>query len=136
MRPSILMFLFSLGCASGTAGSAVPGEMAATGKTLVTVNGNPITQSMVDTMIQQMPDRMRQQMEATGQLGQLQEQLVIGELLYREALKQNLHQQAEVKSTIALATRSALAQALLDKVVAERTTDEAVKELRLRCGHF
>ena len=127
MRPSILMFLFSIGCAQGTAGSAVPGEMAATGKTLVTVNGNPITQGMVDIMIQQMPDRMRQQMEATGQIGQLQEQLVIGELLYREALKQNLHQDTEIQSTIALATRSALAQALLDKVVAERTTDAAVK---------
>ena len=60
MRPSILMFLFSLGCAQGTASSVVPGEMAATGKTLVTVNGNPITQGMVDIMIQQMPDRMRQ----------------------------------------------------------------------------
>ena len=128
MRSSILMFLFTLGCANGTAGSAVPGEMEATGKTLVTVNGNAITQGMVDTMVQQMPERMRQQMEATGQMAQLQEQLVIGELLYREALKQNLHQDAEVQSTIALATRSALAQALLDKVVKDRTTDEAVKD--------
>jgi len=121
------MFLFTLGCANGTASSTVPGEMDATGNTLVTVNGNPITQGMVDTMIQQMPDRMRKQMEATGQLGQLQEQLVIGEILYREAIKQELHQQTEVKSTIALATRSALAQALLDKVVKERTTETAVK---------
>ena len=128
MRSSIFMFLFTLGCANGTAGSAVPGEMETTGKTLVTVNGNPITQGMVDTMVQQMPERMRKQMEATGQLDQLQEQLVIGELLYREALKQNLHQDTEVMSTIALATRSALAQALLDKVVKDRTTDEAVKQ--------
>jgi peptidyl-prolyl cis-trans isomerase C len=60
-------------------------------------------------------------------MGQLQEQLVIGEILYREALTQNLHQQDDVKSTIALATRSALAQALLDKVVKERTTDAAVQ---------
>jgi len=127
MRSSLFLFLFTLGCANGTASSAVPGEMAATGKTLVTVNGNAITQSMVDTMIQQMPERMRKQMEATGQMGQLQEQLVIGEILYREALTQNLHQQDDVKSTIALATRSALAQALLDKVVKERTTDAAVQ---------
>ena len=127
MRSTIFLFLFTLGCANGTASSAVPGEMEATGETLVTVNGNAITQSMVDTMIQQMPERMRKQMEATGQLDQLQEQLVIGELLYREAIKQELHKKAEVKSTIALATRSALAQALLDKVVTERTTDEAVK---------
>ncbi len=127
MRSTIFLFLFTLGCANGTASSAVPGEMAASGETLVTVNGNAITQGMVDTMIQQMPERMRKQMEASGQLGQLQEQLVIGELLYREALKQELHKKPEVKSTIALATRSALAQALLDKVVTERTTDEAVQ---------
>ena len=70
---------------------------------------------------------MRKQLEMTGQMGQLQEQLVIGELLYREALTRNLHQDPNIQTTIALATRSAMAQSLIEAVVKERTTDEKVK---------
>ena len=102
MRSTLFLFLFTLGCANGTASSAVPGEMETSGETLVTVNGNAITQGMVDTMIQQMPDRMRQQMEASGQLGQLQEQLVIGELLYREAIKQAHGVSMDEKTAVAV----------------------------------
>ncbi len=116
-----------MGCASGTAGQSTPGAMPASGETLVTVNGNDITQGMVDAMINQMPERMRKQLEMTGQMGQLQEQLVIGELLYREALKRNLHEQPDIQTTIALATRSAMAQSLIETVVKERTTEEKVK---------
>jgi peptidyl-prolyl cis-trans isomerase C len=126
MRSLFLLASLSLGCANGTAGTSTPGEIAATGKTLVTVNGNPITQGMVDAMIEQMPERMRQQLEMTGQMGQLQEQLVIGELLYREALKRNLHKEPAIQTTIALATRSAMAQSLMETVIKERTTDEKV----------
>ena len=126
MRSLILLASLSLGCANGTAGTANPGEIAPTGETLVTVNGNPITQGMVDAMIEQMPERMRKQLEMTGQMSQLQEQLVIGELLYREALKRNLHQEPAIQTTVALATRSAMAQSLIETVVKERTTEEKV----------
>ena len=128
MRSTLILALLTLGCANGTAGqTAAPGEIPASGATLVTVNGNPITQGMVDAMINQMPERMRKQLEMTGQMGQLQEQLVIGELLYREALKRNLHETPELQTTIALATRSAMAQSLIEAVVKERTTEEKVK---------
>ena len=127
MRSLLFLSLFSFACANGTASTAVPGELATTGKTVVTVNGNAITQDMLDAMLEQMPAQMRQQMEMTGQMGQLQEQLILGELLYREALKRNLHTDSKVKTTIALATRSALAQGVIEAVVKERTTDEKVQ---------
>jgi len=127
MRSLLFLSLLSFGCASGTASTTVPGELETTGKTVVTVNGNAITQDMLDAMLEQMPAQMRKQMEMTGQMGQLQEQLIMGELLYREALKRNLHTDAKVKTTIALATRSALAQGLIEAVVKERTTDEKVQ---------
>ena len=122
MRSTLLFALLSLGCANGTAGQATPGEIPASGETLVTVNGNAITQGMVDAMLEQMPERMRKQLEMTGQMSQLQEQLVIGELLYREALTRNLHKDPNIQTTIALATRSAMAQSLIEAVVKERTT--------------
>ena len=127
MRSLLFLSLFSLGCANGTASTSVPGELDGTGKAVVTVNGNAITQDMLDAMLEQMPAQMRKQMEMTGQMGQLQEQLVMGELLYREALKRKLHTDPKVKTTIALATRSALAQGLIETVVKERTTDESVQ---------
>jgi len=127
MRFTLLIALLSMGCANGTAGQTTPGEIPPSGETLVTVNGNAITQGMVDAMLKQMPERMRKQLEMTGQMGQLQEQLVIGELLYREALTRNLHQDPNIQTTIALATRSAMAQSVIETVVKERTTDEKVK---------
>lgn len=128
MRSILFLSLFSFACANGTASTTIPGEFEATGKTLVTVNGNAITQDMLDAMLEQVPPQMKKQLEMTGQMGQIQEQLVMGELLYREAIKRNLHTDPKVKTTIALATRSALAQGVIEAVVTERTTDEKVKE--------
>ncbi|MGB0639939.1 MAG: peptidylprolyl isomerase [Myxococcota bacterium] len=128
MRLTSFLLIFSLGCEPADAETSVPGEIAVSGETLVTVNGNPITQGMIDSMVEQMPERVRKQMEATGQMSQMQDQLVLAELLYREALKRNIHSKPEVQTNLALAARSALAQALLEEVVKERTTDEAVKK--------
>lgn len=127
MRSTLLIAFLTIGCGNGTAGQATPGEIPPSGETLVTVNGNAITQGMVDAMLQQMPERMRKQLEMTGQMDQLQDQLVIGELLYREALTRNLHKDPSIQTTIALATRSAMAQSLIEQVVKERTTEDKVK---------
>jgi parvulin-like peptidyl-prolyl isomerase len=106
----------------------VPGELKAAGTTISTVNGNAITQEMLDATLAQLPDQYRKQMEAAGQLSQMKDQLVVSELLYREAIKQNLHNDPKMQLNIALAERSALADALLDKVIAERSTDERVSK--------
>lgn len=106
----------------------VPGELERTGEVISVVNGQNVTQGMLDATLAQLPSNIRDQMIARGQVSQLQEQLVIGELLYQEALKQKLHEKPEIKQEIALAERNALANAVLDKVVEERTTDEKVKQ--------
>jgi peptidyl-prolyl cis-trans isomerase C len=105
-----------------------PGEIPAGGKTVVTVNGNAVTQEMVDATLSQLPDQLRQQLEMTGQIGQVQEQVVVGELLYREAIKQGVHKDDKIALNMALAQRNTLADAMLDKVVKERTTDERVQK--------
>ena len=128
MRLSSFLLIFALGCEPADADTTVPGDLPVSGETLVTVNGNPITQGMIDAMVEQMPERVRKQMEATGQMNQIQDQLVMAELLYREALKRNVHAKPEVQTSLALAARSALAQALLEDVVKERTTDVAVQK--------
>lgn len=106
-----------------------PGEIPAGGETVVTVNGNAVTQEMVDATLKQLPDQLRQQLEATGQIDQVREQVVVGELLYREALKKDLHTDKDLALSLALAERNTLADAMLDKVVKERTTDERVQKV-------
>ena len=115
------------GCPAEQA-APTPGEMPAGGTTVVTVNGNAVTQEMVDATLSQLPDQLRQQLEMTGQISQVQEQVVVGELLYREAIKQGVHTDEKTALSMALAQRNTLADALLDKVVKERTTDERVQK--------
>ena len=104
-----------------------PGELERTGEVVSVVNGKNITQGMVDATLSQLPTEVRDQIIARGQLKDVQEQLEIGELLYSRALEQKLHETPEMKQAMALAQRNTLAQAVLEKVVEERTNDAAVK---------
>lgn len=120
-----LLAITALGCETEP---PVPGAMTPTGEVLATVNGNPVTQGMFDATLSQIPPQMREQLEQTGRIGQLKEQLIVGELLYREALKRGLHEKPETKTSLAMAARSALADGLLDSVIEERTTPDRIKK--------
>lgn len=104
-----------------------PGEIERTGTVFKTVNGVNVTDGMVDATLAQLPPGTRDKVVAMGQMDQVKEQVVIGELLYQEALKQKLHEKPAVKQTIAMAERDALAKTLLDQVITERTTDEKIQ---------
>lgn len=105
----------------------VPGQVERTGAVIKTVNGSNVTEGMLDAFLNQMPSGTKDQLIAKGQLDMVKENLVIGELLYQEAVKTKLYEKPEMKQAIALAERDALSRALLDQVVTERTGDEAVK---------
>jgi len=96
--------------------------MPAGGTVIATVDGSDVTQEMVDLTIKQLPPQLRAQLEQSGQLGQLEQQVIIGEALYQKAIERKLHENSDTQSIIALAARSALADALLTKVAEERTT--------------
>jgi len=106
----------------------VPGTIERTGEVVKVVNGQNVTQGMIDAQLEQLPANVRDGLVARGQLDKVKEQVVIGELLYQEALKQKLHEDAKVKAGIALAERNALATALLEKTIAARSTDDAIKK--------
>lgn len=106
----------------------VPGTIERTGEVLKVVNGSNITQGMLDAQLEQLPPNVRDQVVARGQMDQVKDQIVIGELLYQEAIKQKLHEDAKVKTQLLLAERNALASALLERTVDARTNDEAVKK--------
>ena len=106
----------------------VPGTIERTGEVIKVVNGQNVTQGMLDAQLEQLPPNVRDQVVARGQMDQVKDQIVIGELLYQEAIKQKLHEDAKIKVAISLAERNALASALLERTVEARTNDEAVKK--------
>lgn len=105
----------------------VPGQLERTGDVVSTVNGQNVTRGMVDAFIEQLPPGTADKIKAQGQMAQVEDQVVIGEVLYQEAIKQKLHETTEGKNAIALAERNALAGQLVEKVVNERTTDAAIQ---------
>ena len=105
----------------------IPGQIERTGEVLSVVNGQNVTQGMVDSTLAQLPATMRDQIIARGQLAQVKDQVVIGELLYQEAVKTKLYEKPEIKAAIILSERSALANAVLEDVIAKRSDDAAVK---------
>lgn len=121
---TMLLFLGLLACQPET--NWTPGELPRTGETLETVNGKPVTRSMLDAHLRAMPEEVRAQVEESGQIDQLQEQVVVQDMLVQEALTQKVHEDEDVKMMIVIAEREALVEALLRKVAAERTTDEAL----------
>lgn len=106
----------------------VPGEIARTGEVLKTVNGQPVTQGMLDAMLKQLPEQLRAQLEATGQISQMNEQLVIQEILYQKATAAKLQDDPDVKLALATTARSTLADAWLRREIEARTTDAAIQK--------
>ena len=112
---SALFLATAVGCQPQAAPAPVPGEMPKGGTVIATVDGHEVTQEMVDLTIKQLPPQLRTQLEQSGQLSQVKEQVIVGEVLYRKAIERKLHEDPDVSSTLALASRSALADALLTK---------------------
>jgi peptidyl-prolyl cis-trans isomerase C len=106
----------------------VPGVIERTGEVLKVVNGQNVTQGMVDAQVEQLPANVRDSLVARGGMEKLKDNVVIGEILYQEALKQKLEQDPKVKIGIAFAERNALVTALLERTVEARTTDDAIKK--------
>ncbi len=118
-----------LACATTlpTADLPPPGAMERTGEVLTTVNGQDVTQGMMDNYLLAMPEPMRKQLEQRGQIEMIKEKIILQEMLYQEALTRNLHTEPAVQILLAISAREALSQALLEQVIEERTTDEAVQ---------
>lgn len=116
-----------LACATNAPEIPTPGAMTREGATLTTVNGQNVTQGMLDNYLLAMPEPLRKQIEERGQIEMIKEKVILQEVLYQEALAANLHTQPKVQILLAISAREALSQALLENVITERTSDEQVK---------
>lgn len=130
MRTLTLALVLALGACSSPppAPAPVPGAFPAQGATVFTVNGTAVTDKMIEAATAGMPKAQLEQLKASGQFAQLEEQLALGELIYQQAVDKKLHEQEDVKAALAMANRQILAGEFLRKHVADAVTDEAMKK--------
>ncbi len=127
----ILAGLFALGLSAcqQPAATATPGEFpGATGEAIATVNGNKLSSDMLDTVLRSLPEQVKAQIEMMGDTSPLVESLVASELLYRKAIETGIHNKPLVQQDMAMAVRSALAEAMVREVVTERLSDERIQQ--------
>jgi parvulin-like peptidyl-prolyl isomerase len=110
ITPSILLWSLAVAC-------PLPGSLERKGKVLATVNGQPITQGMVQGLLTwkgypQLEERSAVQAE-------VQEALITQEVLYQEALQEQLFLQEAVQLSLGFAEREELVRALIAQEVGE-----------------
>jgi peptidyl-prolyl cis-trans isomerase C len=98
------------------------------GEAVATVNNLEITQNMVDAVLRRVPPEQVAQIKAQGQYNQFLERMAIGQVLYHQAVEQGLHKKPEVKLTLAMAARDALANEVISRVGEEAITEAKVQE--------
>jgi peptidyl-prolyl cis-trans isomerase C len=99
-------------------------------KVLATVNGQPITETMLDEEAKSLPPYVRPILDTpTGRM-QFLESLITRDLLMQEALRRGMDRREEVRERLNMARRSILLEALLREVTekAPGLSDDALKK--------
>lgn len=125
---ALSLVLFAFGCQPEPQTVTVPGQLDATGEVVATVNGAPITQDMIDAVSERFPPGQLERLQASGRYQEFLDRMAVQQLLYAEALKEDIQDHEGVQLALAMAQRDVLAAELLDKVAEDAVTDEKVAE--------
>ena len=106
----------------------VPGVIETDGKLIATVNGVQIKDGIVDSLLKDVPEAQRAMIMAGPQFAQLKEQLVTTEVLYQEAVKANIHKDADAQLMMHLTEREVMTDFLVKKLAKAKLTDEKLKQ--------
>ncbi|MCB9674290.1 MAG: hypothetical protein H6737_04185 [Alphaproteobacteria bacterium] len=108
MRFLVLSSLLLGACGGGGGATSVPGDFKPTGEKLLTVDGKyDITQDMVDAVTRLTPEAEIESLKQSGSYSTMVEQIGLGEVLYREALKENLHKDPAIQKALMMKEREA-----------------------------
>ncbi|MCB9745790.1 MAG: peptidyl-prolyl cis-trans isomerase [Alphaproteobacteria bacterium] len=129
MRIALLaLTALTLGACQPQPVASAPGDLARTGETIGTVNGKPVTKPMFDKFLSTLPEDTRKQLEESGNIAKLQEDFILKDALYQEALAKGVHERDDVKAKLLFVQREVLIQLLMEDVLEERSTEAAQKE--------
>jgi peptidyl-prolyl cis-trans isomerase C len=106
----------------------VPGVLETDGDLIATVNGVQIKDGIVDSLLKDVPEAQRAMIMAGPQFAQLKEQLVTTEVLYQEAVKANIHKDADAQLMMHLTEREVMTDFLVKKLAKAKLTDEKLKQ--------
>ena len=122
-----VILLTLLGCAPKNV-QLTPGYIQPGGPVVGIVNGQPITQAILDAELAQLSPELREQLEMTGQAEGTRDKLLLKEALYQDALKEDVLNNDELRTRIAIATRDAMIEALLIQVAEDGTSDDMIQD--------
>jgi peptidyl-prolyl cis-trans isomerase C len=99
-------------------------------KVLAMVNGQPITEAMLDEEAKSLPPYVRPILDTPSGRMQFLESLITRDLLMQEALRRGMDRREDVRERLNMARRSILLEALLREVTekAAGLSDEALKK--------
>lgn len=117
----------ALGLALFFGGLAATPAALAQDEVMATVNGTEITRADLEAAYGELPAQYRQ-MPLEAIEGPLLDQLIDQQLLLGVARDQGLQDEDQVQADIARAGEDVLRRALIERTVAEATTDEALQE--------
>lgn len=129
MRIALLALSLLVACDQPPPEAPPPGQIPSGGEVLVTVDGKPVTQKLIDIGVRPLTDSQREAMLGDPErMRDLIDRLAFAELLYQRAVEEEIYKEQEVKDSLALAQREILANIMLERIASEKVTDEAVKE--------
>ncbi len=129
MRIAVFSLVALLGCTQAPPQpEPVPGVIEG-GTPVFTVNGSPVTEEMVEAVLKRLPPEATEQLAAMPEARQqFDERLIVGELLYKQALERGIDKTEAGQLAVALAAREVLAAEVIEVVGAEAVTDQALKD--------
>jgi peptidyl-prolyl cis-trans isomerase C len=135
----VIALLLTQGCNPPPAPTPVPGQFEATGTAEVTINGQAITDDMLEALLGHLPAKKKAELLGNPmQKKKLLESLVNSNLLYREAIAQNVHNEDKIKRSLAMANREILSNMYLSQIGDKAATEEAVAakydEMKVKFG--
>ena len=104
----------------------VPGVVKTEGKTIATVNGVDLNDGVIELILKDVPEAQRAMLMAGPQFAQFQEELINEEVMYQEAIKAGIHNDADTQLMMHLTERKIMNDYLVRKLAEAKVTDEVI----------
>lgn len=107
--------------------SSALGQLPTTGKEIVTINNQKITEDVIDALLSNLPEEKREEVKSNN-LDKIKEQLIKTELLYQAAVEDKLFEDPKVQTAMIMAQRQVLATTVLQKRAEAKLSDESLQK--------
>lgn len=125
----MISFLLLFACGGGADDSAgpTPGALPNGGEVIHTAHGIEVGQDLLDAFLSGLNAEQKEQANSPSNRIRLAGELAKTELLYREAIKQGLHETEQAKARLQIVQREQLVEMLQTSVIEKRSDDAAIK---------